>query len=279
MEDISIYILTHKKFDYEKNEIYKPLLNGSALLDEDFGYIRDDTGENISKLNPYYAELTGEYWAWKNSKSDIVGFCHYRRYFAKSIFLKKLERADIESILEKYDIIVPQRFNTYKPIFNGIAEVNSKRIASDKVHKAIHTIEDYIHLREIIKEKSPEYLKSYDKMLNGTYCFLFNMFICRKEILDGYLSWLFMILEEFRKETDFTKYDENKRLLGHLSERLLQVYIDKNNLKYKEEYVLHTELRVPSAVIIQNKYPFIHKIFIKILDLEYELKNILKKQK
>ena len=89
MSSMKIYVLTHKKFDYEKNDLYEPLLNGSALLNEDFGYTRDDTGDNISNLNPYYAELTGEYWAWKNSNVDIIGFCHYRRYFVTGISLKK----------------------------------------------------------------------------------------------------------------------------------------------------------------------------------------------
>ena len=54
MTNMKIYIKTYKKFDYEKNNLYEHLLNGSAMLDEDFGYTRDDTGENISKLNKYY---------------------------------------------------------------------------------------------------------------------------------------------------------------------------------------------------------------------------------
>lgn len=275
MEKITIYILTHKKFDYEENEIYKPLLNGSALLNDDFGYIRDDTGENISKLNPYYAELTGQYWAWKNSTSDIIGFCHYRRYFAKGIFLKKLEKKDIQKTLKKYDIIVPQRVNTSKKIIDGIGDSNKiKRLSENKPHSVIHTKEDYLILREIIKEKSSEYLKAYDEMLNGKYIYLFNMFITRKEILDGYFNWLFPILKEVRKQTDFSKYgDTNKRLLGYLSERLLQVYINKNNLTYKEQYILHDELRVPNAVILQYKSPKMHNLFNKILDIEYKLKN------
>ena len=273
MKDISIYILTHKKFDYEKNDIYKPLLNGAALLNEDFGYLRDDTGDNISNLNPYYAELTGEYWAWKNSKSDIIGFCHYRRYFSKTIFLKKLEKEDIESILDNYDIIVPQRLKTSKPLIESIGKKSMLKIDNDEMHKSLHTKQDYLKLREIIKEKSPEYLESYDEMLNGKYVFLYNMFICRKEILDGYFTWLFMILEEFRKTTDFSKYGKNKRLLGHLSERLLQVYINKHDLKYKEQYILNNELRVPNAVIIQNKYPLMNKFFMKLLNMEYWIKN------
>ena len=53
MEKITIYILTHKKFDYKESEIYTPLLNDSTILNNYLGYIRDHTRENISKLNPH----------------------------------------------------------------------------------------------------------------------------------------------------------------------------------------------------------------------------------
>ena len=123
MEKIFIYVLTHKKFDYDDDGLHVPLLNGSASQDEDFGYFRDDSGDNISNLNKYYAELTGEYWVWKNSKADIIGFCHYRRYFAKNFLLtKKIDKNDIIKILEDYDIIMPKR--------NKLTKTNIKNISN-----------------------------------------------------------------------------------------------------------------------------------------------------
>lgn len=260
MTNIKLYILTHKKFDYEKNEIYEPLLNGSALLKEDFGYTRDDSGDNISKLNPYYAELTGQYWAWKNSKCEIIGFCHYRRYFVKNIFFKKLEKKDIEKILTNYDIIMPQKRYFDK---TNIEEIESSRLKEGYCQ----TAKDYDKLREIIKEESPEYLDSFNEVLNEKECYWFNMFICKKEIADDYFKWMFTILERFRNETDFSKYDDNnKRVLGYLSERLINVYIKKHKLKIKEQYLIHTQLRIPILNLISNKSPAMQKIFKKILN-------------
>lgn len=262
MSDVTIYILTHKKFDFDENPLYEPLLNGSALLKEDFGYTRDDSGDNISKLNTYYAELTGQYWAWKNSNVDIIGFCHYRRYFAKGISLKKLEKKDIEKILKEYDIILPQKRHLDK---TNIEEI---RIGHETLN-ICQTVEDYELLREIIKEKSPEYLESFDEVLNAKEAYWFNMYICKKEIIDDYFEWMFTILEEFRKQTDFNKYEDgNSRVLGYLSERLINVYVKKHDLKVKEKFLYQSELRIPILTILEFRFPFCQKLFNTILKFE-----------
>ena len=262
MSDMKIYVLTHKKFDYEESDLYEPLLSGSALLDDDFGYTRDDTGDNISELNPYYAELTGEYWAWKNSTADIIGFCHYRRYFVKNALMKKLDEEDIADILKDHDIIMPHKRYLDK---TNIEEIHEGHVEGD----ICQTVEDYDILREIIKEKSPEYLESFDEVLNGNEIYWYNMYIWKKELFDDYFSWMFSILEEFRKQNDFTRYDDgNTRVLGYLSERLINVYIKKHNLKVKEKFLYHVESRFPLITLIEGNYPFIQNVAKKVMKFE-----------
>ncbi len=63
------------------DNLYFPVWAGKNNKPEINGLTGDDTGDNISEKNKYYSELTGIYWVWKNTQSDIVGTCHYRRYF------------------------------------------------------------------------------------------------------------------------------------------------------------------------------------------------------
>ncbi|MBR0472284.1 MAG: DUF4422 domain-containing protein [Methanosphaera sp.] len=59
MSNISIYVITHKKYDFPHDSIYKPLFVGAYNKKETFGYLRDDQGnENISDKNYYFSELT-----------------------------------------------------------------------------------------------------------------------------------------------------------------------------------------------------------------------------
>lgn len=49
MSDIKIGVATHKAYEMPKSKIYLPIQSGSALCENDFGYSKDNFGENISK--------------------------------------------------------------------------------------------------------------------------------------------------------------------------------------------------------------------------------------
>lgn len=263
--NVTIYVLTHKSFDCPNDDIYKPLLNGSFNYTDDFGYLRDDSGDNISNLNNYYAEMTGEYWVWKNSDSNIIGFCHYRRYFAKNILLKKLEKEDIEEILNDYDMILPNRVRM------GMTNVEDIKKTRKYLDYGPY-IEEYCKLRDILEMYYPDYIKYYDEMLKNKECYWFNMFICKKELANDYFEWVFDILKKMEHEIDFEKYPENqRRILGFLSERLINVYVKKNNLKIKEKPILINDRKIPLIYVIGFRFSIVIPLFKFFTKIKYLL--------
>lgn len=261
MDNIEIYILTHKKIDEEYDDnIYKPLLCGSDYLQDDFGYLKDNSGVNISKLNPFFSELTGQYWVWKNSKASIIGFCHYRRFFSNGVLYNKLSENEILRILKNYDIILPIPFK----IFN---KTQQQHFEEGLVHTSFSITEFLQITGKIIKKESPEYYNAYENSLNDHYFYHKNMFICKKEIADDYFKWCFKILEGVCIETNLLNTTKNHRVLGYISEILLDVYVKKNNLKIKEK-----------PLIISNKCSPLYNFVTKhnwIMYLIIKFKKIL----
>lgn len=221
MKKISIYIMAHRKFDEPENGIYKPLQVGSALHDK-IGYIPDDSGENISSKNPNYSELTGLYWMWKNdNQSDVMGLCHYRRYFLNSR-KELLSGSEICDILSSYDVITSRR-DVYQ-------EMNVRESYIDKHHE-----QDLTLTRAAIELLHPEYLPEYDAVMSGRETYFGNLMIAESRIVKAYAAWLFDIFFEVEKHLDISMYDDyDKRVYGFISERLLMVWLRYNRMRVYE---------------------------------------------
>ena len=234
MKNIKVIVASHKKYRMPDDPMYLPVQVGSEGK-EDLGYQRDNEGDNISSLNPYFCELTGLYWAWKNIDSDYIGLVHYRRYFSESRKIPKDEKlkfnillnsTEIEKILESTDVILPKKRKYYiENLYDH--------------YKHTMYIEPLDETRKIIEEKYPDYLEEFDKLHKRTSAHMFNMFIMKKEILNEYCTWLFDILFELEKRIDMKQYDNfHARFFGRISELLLDVWINKNNINYKEVKVI-----------------------------------------
>ena len=233
MKKIKVLVATHKHYQMPKDDIYLPIQVGAQINKNDLGFIKDNEGENISVKNPNYCELTALYWAWKNLDADYIGLAHYRRHFAmnkdKDKWKRVADRAFIEKQLESADIILPKPRNYY-----------IETSYSQYVHA--HHKEDLDYTRDIISEKYPSYIASYDKLMNSTKGHRFNMFIMKREIFDEYMTWMFDILFELENRLDISDYSDNdKRVFGFVSERLLDVWIDTNKYKYVELPVQYME--------------------------------------
>ena len=229
-KNVKIIVAAHKKYQMPEDDLYLPLHVGAEGKD-DIGYIKDNTGENISLKNPFFCELTGVYWAWKNLDADYIGLVHYRRYLtvAKKIpktedekFKKVLNKEEVNKLLEDTDIILPKKRKYYiETIYNH--------------YKHTMYIEPLDITGEILKEKYPEYVPEFEKLKKKTSMHAFNMFIMKKDLLDKYCTWLFDILFELEKRVDNSKYDSfHARFYGRISERLLDVWLETNKLSYKE---------------------------------------------
>jgi lipopolysaccharide biosynthesis glycosyltransferase len=92
---------------------------------------------------------------------------------------------------------------------------------------------------DVLKEKQPAFSKYAQEYLEDYHTYLNNMYVMKKEIFNDYCEWLFDILDECDKRINYTNYStEAIRTVGHLAERLLNIYIlylvDTNKYRIKE---------------------------------------------
>lgn len=217
---VAVYQATHNQVCKVSYDYVVPIQVGAEQKKEKIAEFMDNTGENISEKNPEYCELTALYWAWKNQKSEVLGLCHYRR-----IFLLENQK-EILNILEEKDCIMPHPY--------------SFRISLEKEYKKFHIKEDYERMMEILKREYPDYYKTAINVFRQNQLYPYNMFIMKWEVADVYCNWLFPLLKKLEeKEIERTNYQ--KRYIGFLAERILNVYIKHNKLNVKECDIQYNE--------------------------------------
>lgn len=235
MAEIKILVAAHKLYWMPNDSAYMPIHVGREGK-ADLGYVGDNTGDNISAKNPNYCELTALYWAWKNLEADYVGLVHYRRYFTnkevRNIEEKKqqvLTSEQWQTLLEQYPVVVADKRRYY--------------IESNRSHyNHAHHSEGLDVTETIIAEMYPEYSEAFATVCNRTWAHMFNMFVMRRDLYNQYCEWLFAILFELEKRVDISDYNPyESRIFGFVSEILLDVWIEKNQINYKEQNVSFME--------------------------------------
>lgn len=239
--DVGVYVVTHKDAKlYTLPDGYKIIYAGHALAKKYFGYAGDDTGDNISQLNPFLDEVTVLYWIWKNTKHTHAGIVHYRRFFTSDIKQKTfdaekiLSAAEILSILSDYDIIVQNE---------GISTRSQRdmMIFSTGQPDLVKVAEKII--RNHLVRRQPGYLGAFDDVLSGLTLFFGGMYITRRNIFNAYCEWLFSFIIDATKEIR-DKIEINgksleemshdySRIAGFFAERMLTIWLMKNHLRIK----------------------------------------------
>ena len=237
--EIKVLIATHKNFKKPEGAFFLPIHVGKEGK-EDLGYIGDNSGEHISNKNNSFCELTGLYWAWKNESYDVLGLCHYRRYFDfeksninDTVFIDQKEldtyvfrKEKIANILSMYDLILPK------------AKTYECSIEHDYGYAC--SVEDFEILTNVIDKMYPEYSESWNQVANFSNKLMhYNMFIAPKKITDEYCTWLFSILFEVEKGVKLSPYIYQQRVFGFMAERLMQLYFTHHKFKAKHLPVLY----------------------------------------
>lgn len=216
MEKIKILVAQHKEAEVFHNEVYIPIHVGKALSKTELGILCDDTGDNISHLNPYFCELTAQYWAWKNMHDvEYIGLCHYRRYFQTEFTME-----NVEQLMDGADIVLA------KSIF--FSENLYSNLSRDLVP------EDILAFFLYMKGRFQNDQDVINFLINCNHFNPCNMFVCKKSLFDEFCQWQFSILFDLFEILPKSPYVREQRLMGYLAELLLPMYCITKGLKVKE---------------------------------------------
>ncbi|MCT6588740.1 DUF4422 domain-containing protein [Pantoea dispersa] len=238
---VSIYTSHHKPSAFLSSDIIKPIHVGKANSHNDICCDGDDSGDNISYKNPFYCELTAQYWVWKNEVlTDYVGFMHYRRHLnfsnnqsyeedvwgvvnedvISSQYEEKygLDELSLTNAIKGCDVILPKKWS--------VKQAGSKNNYEHYKNSAHLHIEDYSNAIISLLKLYPEYESAVDEFNKASDGYYTNMFVMKRELFIEYSQWLFSVLEDFEKDFALKNYTtQEKRVIGHISERLLNIFI------------------------------------------------------
>lgn len=238
--NVKIYSAMHKPHPVIKNCDYLvPIHVGAGQSDIPTDTIspyaiRDDSGKNISSKNSGYCELTGQYWVWKNTRSDYVGFFHYRRYLTfrrirltykrqKPGFLDKsyarfllgMSPIRLNSLLEDKRVILPPP--TYLEASNLYDQ-----------YALAHNPSDLDLALGFLLSADIRWNQYVERLKTSPSGYFKNIFIASWDFFDGWMRFIMPILEHVEgNKIDVFRDQDQSRLYGFLAERLFNIYLWK----------------------------------------------------
>ena len=225
----SMFVITHKSIEDPIG--YKDFNYLSVGSNDTNATYSDKQGNNISEKNPYFCELTGLYWIWKNVTAEEVGLCHYRRFFCKkeNNLYDLLTVDELSDLLQDGDIIMAKPINFYMDYFTFYEK--------GKRNNALRKCCEYI------VEKDPNYKRAITNLLKKKTNRCYNMFYCKKGLIDEYCDWLFGVLFEYENMIDISGWSkEQQRVYGFIAEFLFNVWVEYHHLKVIQVDVAQSEI-------------------------------------
>lgn len=252
--DLKIYIASHKDGSFPNLSHFQPI-QGGAAINPPLSFIGDNTGDNISAENPFYAEITPMYWVWKNERlPKYVGFFHYRRFLNfGELYDENLHWMDRKFMdfsmetIEKFGWSLDHIMNKIKSVDIVIPNVETVLLPPHwqeatslyNHYDASHHIRDLELSIDAIKRLYPEQAALCEEVMARETGYFCHMYIMRSSIFKEYMAWLFSIFEDINPKVDLTspiyrKEYGNQRIHGFLGERLFNVFIEIQRRKGKK---------------------------------------------
>ena len=250
MNNLEIFCICidNKLLNKIKEIDYTPVGLGPDNFSE--GWVRDNSGDNISHKNKFYGELTFHYWLWKNKLKDIekdkwIGFCGYRRFWknesnglqaSKDINQKILKNTHHD--WKNYDVILGNQI--YLDQIPWIKVIKYGKIAFLRNPRAIFKKGRNIRFQfdmfhgngvldraiDLLNQNDREDFKSFVR--NNTSFNYGNMFICKsKDLMNGYYETIFPWLEKCEAIFGFDLKGYEVRTYGFLAERFMAFWFNK----------------------------------------------------
>lgn len=248
---VKLFVTYHKPAPLLKGEMFVPMNGGRANLQKkylegkisDFDYnwllnntIGDDSGDNISKDNSRYNEMSVVYWAWKNLDKlydpDYVGLMHYRRHFIfKDWFMPEDNKWSVDfpvfdsnyvGELNCCDEVVQEYLNKYDCLYAYYQAEFS--VYYQYANCTSHNIEDLDYILSVIENDYPDIYPSAKKYVDGYNHYFCNMFVFKKDLFNQYCEFVFAVLSKYDKwRNDLSLSEIEKRFF--ISERITGIFI------------------------------------------------------
>ncbi|ASA55900.1 DUF4422 domain-containing protein [Vibrio gazogenes] len=269
-----IALAYHKKSPIIESNYLHPVQVGKSLSDEDLGFICDNTGENISRKNIFYAEMSAIYWMWKNVDAEYLGLFHYRRILDfknnknEDIYNYQInEKSNIFDDLGLTDEEINKKLDEYNIITRkkqSLLEWSNFTIKEHYAHE--HLLEHLELATNYINGKYPEISNHWDDFLNQSESYFSNMFVMKRDIFNEFCKFVFDILKHVEEMTNLydrrLQYGQKQaRFLGYLAERLTGYFIYSKSLQNSSEVL---ELPVAAITDDMNANWFEHNTYEKI---------------
>lgn len=243
---VKIVVSCHKKFPIPNSDVYLPVHVGAGGASAPIpGMQPDNEGENISDRNFTFCELSAQYWAWKNLDADYVGQCHYRRYFCfgdtagerddhAQIVVPHLsdetahELALDDGALISREVHGADITTAHWWDVRGVKTPRgaSRNVAEHMTSYGLYSYDDLEVLKQIVRERQPEYLEDLESYLEGSQYLGYNCFVMRRAAFEELCAFEFDVLLEFDRRKDYAGLTRNqRRICGYLGEVLYSVFI------------------------------------------------------